>query len=332
MSTYIASINKLLAEEMLQMPTALFYGENIDNGSRISGLTRNFKTHDSSLIINVGNCEYTHCGIGFGMMLNGATAVLFVKQLDFMLLGIDHFVSTYQSICCQRSTHSLGSFTIVSVVYDQGFQGPQSSFNAFSDICSMARVPGYMLTNSQDSEHVIRSQLQKPGFRFIVLSQKLSPKEMLSAELVHVTADSAIFQYFRGEDVTIACFNFTFSEGFFLHQKLKDRGLLSSIFSVNNVFPYDWTCIKQSVARTGRLVVLDDSKSINLPGYMLLNEVAEASPLSQRIIVKREDEIHFGVSPDSFHINYDEVISKLLNQSSDRDFAIQSQAVASIDF
>lgn len=316
MSTYIASINEIIAKEIAQLPNAVFYGENINTGSHISGLTRNFKTSDSSILINVGNCEYTHCGIGFGMMLNGATAVLFVKQLDFILLGMDHFVTTYQNIRCHRDSSTLGSFTIVVVAYDQGFQGPQSSFNAVGDICSMARVPGYTLTNNQDSAHILRTQLRQPGFRFIVLSQRHSPKEFLQLELVHVAKDSAVFQYTEGSEVTIACFNFTTPEGILLHQKLQERGLSSSVFSVNNVFPHDWSCIKQSVARTGRLVVLDDSKSINLLGYALLHEVGEACAASQRIIVTREADINFGVSPDSFHVDYDALVSRLVSQPS----------------
>lgn len=316
MPNYISSVNKLIAQEISELPNAVFCGENIDNGSHISGLTRNFTVSESSMLINVGNCEYTHCGVGFGMMLNGATAVLFVKQLDFMLLGIDHFVSTYQNIRCHRDLKSLGSFTIVVVAYDHGFQGPQSSFNAIGDICSMARVPGYTLTNNQDSAHVLRTQLREPGFRFIVLSQRHSPKEFLQLDLLRVARDSAVFQYTEGSGATIACFNFTTPEGMVLQQRLQEQGVTSSVFSVNSVFPNDWGCIKESVTRTGRLVVLDDSKSINLLGYSLLHEVAEVCPTSQRIIVTREAEINFGVSADSFCIDYDAIVSRLVGEAS----------------
>jgi len=318
MGTYIAAINEMLAKEIAELPHAVFYGENIDTGSRISGLARNFKAADSSLLINAGDCEYTHCGVGFGMMLNGATAVLFVKQLDFMLLGMDHFVSTYQAIRAHRDFSTLGSFTIIVVSYDQGYQGPQSSFNALGDMCSMARVPGYTLTNIQDSAYIIRTQLRQPGFRFISLSQRHSPKELLQVDLVCVDKNASVFQYTEGSRATVACFNFSMPEGMLLHKKLLERGLSSSVFSVNNVFPRDWSAILRSVARTGHLVVLDDSKSINLLGYTLLHEAAEAVPGSQRIIVTREAEVDFGVCPDSFEIDYDALASWLLGRTSKR--------------
>ncbi len=309
---YISSINEMLAQEIATIPQAVFYGENINTGSCISGLTRNFKALDSSKIINIGNCEYTHCGMGFGMMLNGATAVLFVKQLDFMLLGMDQFVSTYQYIRSFRDLNTLGSFTIVVVACDQGLQGPQSSFNALGDICSMARAPGYTLTNNQDSAHIIKTQLQKPGFRFITLSQRHSPQEFLQLDLLHVTKDAEVFQYTEGTNVTIACFNFSLPEGLILRKKLEERGLSSSVFSVNSVFPHDWSLIKESVNQTGHLVVLDDSKSINLMGYTLLHDVALSHPLSKRLIITREADIDFGVNPDLFKIDYDTIVSRII--------------------
>jgi pyruvate dehydrogenase E1 component beta subunit len=316
MTNYINAINQAIVKEVADLPNAVLYGENINNGSFMTGLTRNLRVKPGSRIINVGNCENTHCGVGFGMMLSGTTAVLFAKQLDFMLLGLEHFVNTYNFVRSRPELGPKGSFTILSIVCDQGLQGPQSSFNALGDICSLARIPGYTLTNNQDSAHILHTQLRQPGFRFIALSQRHSPKEFLQLELVHVAKDAAVFQYTEGFEATIACFNFTAPEGILLHQKLQERGLTSSVFSVNHVFPRDWSWIKQSVARTGRLVVLDDSKSINLLGYALLHEVAEACPTSQRIIVTREAEINFGVSPDTFQIDYDALVSRLVSEPS----------------
>src|SRR5688572_19494537 len=108
----------------------LLYGENIDTGSRISGLARGLKVNPGGRILNVGDCELTHCGVGFGIMLDGGNAVLFMKQLDFLLLGIDQVVNTYNFIRAYRPTVTLGSFTIFLIVCDQGLQGPQSSLNS----------------------------------------------------------------------------------------------------------------------------------------------------------------------------------------------------------
>ncbi|MBI3616053.1 MAG: hypothetical protein HY211_06020 [Candidatus Omnitrophica bacterium] len=311
MATYIATVNRLLSEKVAQIPEVVIYGENINTGSHLVGMTRNFKLERGGRILNVGNCEATHCGVGFGLMMGGATAVLFVKQLDFMLLGMDHFVNTYNFIRAHRERDTLGSFTIVVIVCNQGYQGPQSSFNALGDLCSLARVPGFMVTNQRDAESVIPREIGKPGFRFIALDQRLFPKEILSPDGVRAAEDSSVFQYSSGEDATIVCFNFSFPQGWTLQEKLAERGIKASLFSVNPVLSQDWDGIKESVLKTRRLVVLDDSKSINLLAYTLLHEVTRQIPSIQTVMLTRGLEVEFGVCSDQLQINYESVVQQL---------------------
>ena len=99
----------------------LLFGENIDTGSRIAGLARGLKVNPAGRIQNVGNCELTHCGVGLGMLLDCGQAALFVKQIDFMLLGLDHICNTFNFIRAYRPRNSWGSFTIFVIVCDQGY-------------------------------------------------------------------------------------------------------------------------------------------------------------------------------------------------------------------
>jgi len=311
MTSYISAVNQIVKGQISQIPNLVVYGENINNGSSLSGLIRNLEVPDGSRILNVGNCEATQCGVGFGLMLNGLNAVLFSKQLDFMLLGMEQMVSTYTNIRAYRELDSLGSFTIVSVVCDQGFQGPQSSFNALGDMCSMARVPGYTITNLQDSERVLKSQLATPGFRLVCLSQRLYGTELLDLEIKYAAEDCSVFQYEEGEGATIVCFNFSLPEGHMLHEKLEGSGVSSSLFSANFVFPQDWQRIKESVARTGKLVVIDDSKSVSLYAHSMLHALSEQIPPFQKILISREADIDFGVCPDDLRIDYDSILAQL---------------------
>lgn len=309
--SYLTAVNEIIASEVEMIPNGVFFGENINNGSYVTGLCRNLKVPRGGRIINLGDCESTHCGVGFGLMLSGVHSILFVKQLDFMLLGMDHFVNTYNFVRCHGDPGSLGSFTIITVVYDQGFQGPQSSFNSLGDICSLARVPAYTITNNQDATHVLGSQLKAPGFRFICLSQRLFATEFLDLELVYAVEDGSIFQYSGGDDVTIVCFNFSLPHGRALQEHFSARGIRASLFSVNYVFPQCWDRIRTSVSRSRRLVVIDDSKSVNLFGQTMIQELSGQCPPFQSIVVARGAEIEFGVCPDNFQINHDAIFAQL---------------------
>ncbi len=318
MASYINSVNDLIVAATSKLPNAVLYGENIDTGSRISGLTRNLKVPAGGRIINVGDCEATHCGVGFGMALDGGTAVLFAKQLDFMLLGIDHFVSTYNFIRCRPQAES-GSFTIIVIVCDQGLQGPQSSFNALGDICSLARIDGYTLTNNQDAPRVLNQQLGKPGFRFIALSQRMFGTEFLDLQLAGAAPDCSWFQYSEGDDVTVVCFNFSLSSGTALQQRMAERGLAASLFSANYVARPNWDPIAESVAKSRRLVVLDDSKSVQTRAAGLVCAMLERVGAFRHVVITRGDAVEFGVSPEEFTVNHDAIIDQLTSQATYAD-------------
>ncbi len=145
------------------------------------------------------------------------------------------------------------------------------SVNNFSDFCSIARIEGYTVTNKMDIETIFGKHLVSPGFRIIGVSQRLFGKDLLLYDKDDVIAHERgeIFQYGAGEDLTIACFNFTFPQGLEIKNELEKRNVRASLFSVNAVQPVDWQPIISNTDRSQKLVVLDDSKSVNKSCYHL---------------------------------------------------------------
>jgi pyruvate/2-oxoglutarate/acetoin dehydrogenase E1 component len=311
MANYISSLNQMLVSVCEKIPRVCLFGQNINTGTYISGLSKGLKVPADGKIINNSNCENTVCGMGFGVMLNGESCVYFVKQLDFMLLGIDHFVNTYNFIRCSRDVSKLGSFSIVMLICDQGGQGPQSSFDSFGDFCSIARIPCYTITNNQDAAAILPAQLGAPGFRMIGLSSRLCKTEFPQLNCVYQAKDSSVFQYTEGADVTIACYNFSLYEGQQLAKKLADAGLSSSLFSVNYVVNPETDRIVQSVAKTRKLIVMDDSKSVHLPAYKLLDDVSKTGVSFRRQVVTRGDDIEFGMTDDLYKVDYDAIVAAM---------------------
>ena len=109
-------------------------------------------------------------------MLNSTSSIFFMKQMDFLLLGIDHLVNTFNII---RQNEPAASFTIFPITVDSGYEGPQSALNNFNDFCSIAGVNGYSFTNKIDTEQILSKYLVKPGFRILSPSQRLLQKDML---------------------------------------------------------------------------------------------------------------------------------------------------------
>src|SRR3989344_5934708 len=98
MSKFIQHINEMIVKKTSETEKIVLFGQNIAAGSCLSGLTRALKVGKGGLIINTPNSENTLTGLGFGMMLNGVSSIFFMKQLDFLLLGIDQIVDTYNFV------------------------------------------------------------------------------------------------------------------------------------------------------------------------------------------------------------------------------------------
>jgi len=308
--TYInQKLKKIIAHKSADSPVVCF-GQNIDAGSCLGGLTRGLEVKKGQ-IINSTNSENTLTGMGFGLTMEGVNGIFLMKQQDFLLLGIDHLANTYNYI---RSHNPKASFTIVFIIVDLGYQGLQSSLNNVGDFCSIARVDGYTITNKEDIDKILDEKLIAPGFRMIGVSQRLFRTELIEPKLLFSNSEG-LFKYKEGADATIVSFNLSFPYAAELRQKLKEEKIDASLFSVSAATPIDWNEIKKDVEKTKKLVVLDDSKSRNLSCDNLLTEMQKECELSEIIVVKKDiDDAKndwLKPNPDGLKVDYEKIIKKL---------------------
>lgn len=311
---YIQYVNELIGKKTSETKQLVLFGQNIAAGSCLSGLTKNLKVGEGGLIINTPNVENTLTGLGFGMMLSGVSSIFFMKQQDFLLLGIDQLVNTYNFV---RRKKPEASYTIVPIISDLGYHGLQSSLDNFGDFCSMARIPGFAITNGEDARAIINTHLVSPGFRIIGVSQRLFGQELLETPIIYADNNKTLFQYKEGGAATIVTFNFAFPYGLELNGKLKEKGVESSLFSVSAQTPIDWSKIIEDVKKTKNLVVIDDSKSENRSFDSLLVSALEQCKLTNKIVIQRELSGSDWLFPnlDLLQIDYDEVMEKLSSKA-----------------
>ena len=311
---YIEFVNQQIKEEVSKHENLVLFGQNIAAGSCLGGLTRGLSIPESGKIINSTNSENTLCGFGFGLMINDVSSIFFMKQLDFLLLGIDHLVNTFNIIRNSNDLKSKASFTIMPIIIDNGYQGTQSSLNNFSDFCSIARIPGYTITNKFDSERIISSELVKPGFRIIGVSQRLFNDEILIPEkLEYVNSNKTVFQYTSGQKATIVCFNLSFPYGLELYRRLAVKGVYCSLFTINSPTSCDWSKILHDLKNTKKLVIFEDSKSANTNIHAFLYDALSSCKIDKKIIIQRKlDSNWLNPISDIINIDYDEIINSLM--------------------
>lgn len=310
---YIEFINDLIKKEVANKTRLLVFGQNVGAGSCLGGLTKNLALKQSSRIINTPNSENSLVGFGFGLMINGISSIYFMKQMDFLLLGIDQMVNTYGFIRNLYGSNNKASFSIVATVYDVGYDGVQSSLNVFGDFCSIGRLSGLTITNALDAKKIISDNLVSPGFRIIGLSDRLSKEDIIIPEkILYSSPDNSFFQYTKGVDAIVICFNFSFPQGWKLHNELENKGVHTTLINVNSPIVIDWSYIIKLAAKTQKLIILDDSKSANLACDNLAFATNIADPKTKIIMIKRQLKENW-LSPmsDEMEINLAKIIKEL---------------------
>jgi len=305
---YVQFVNSLLKNKIEKEKNLVLYGQNINAASCLSGLTRGLGDINNGLTINTPNCENTLVGIGFGLMLNGTSSIFFMKQMDFLLLGIDHLVNTYNVI---RQNEPKASFTIFPINVDSGYEGPQSALNNFNDFCSIAGVEGFSFTNKIDTEQIISHYLVQPGFRIMSPSQRLLREDLLDIKGINQGKDCCYFQYEKGKDVSIVCFNYSLPYGVILSEELREKNINPSLFSINSYLEFDYTHIINDLRVTRNLIVIDDTKSKNSSSDKFLKNLYSTCELDQRIILNRKfsNDLFFP-RHDLLQIDYKSIIEK----------------------
>lgn len=276
--TYLAHVNQCIRNAIAAREQFLSFGQNIGAGSHLSGLTRNLPRDETHQVINMPNCENAQVGFGFGLMMQGLDSAFFCKQLDFLLLSCDQIVNTYNMI---RQTQPTASFTIVCIVVDSGYEGPQSRLNNLADFCSLADIPVFSVSNGPDAERIFERHMVAPGFRIIAVSQRLFSTDIASAtaEFADVGADrdASILQHSVGSDATIAAFNFSYPQACIVKNSLEAQGRSASLFSIAGLPVENWDPLIADAKRTGRLLLLDDSRTRNRVADGLCVAIAAAN-------------------------------------------------------
>jgi pyruvate/2-oxoglutarate/acetoin dehydrogenase E1 component len=309
---YIEYLNSLIKEEALKTDNCVIFGQNINAGSCLGGLTRNIKVNKNSRIFNSTNAENSLAGFGFGLLMNGCKGVFFMKQLDFLLLSIDHIVNTFNLIRSIKEQYSEGSFTIVATVVDSGYDGPQSSFNNFHDLCSIARVKGFTVSNKAEADYLFANHLMKPGFRIIALSQRLGKLDIIENQPpLEIIGNGEIFHYKNGKNVTVVSSNFSYPQANKLIETLAQNGFQASHFNISSGLIEDFDPIIKDVAVTKKIIVIDDSKSLQTPVDNVLALLC-GMDLKQKVVLKRQlNEDWLQPVSDIFEIDEQDVMKQL---------------------
>jgi len=267
---YIAAIEEAIREEMERDETVLYFGQNIATTENDPFL----QAFGADRVRVTPISETAEIGMAIGAAFGGYRPVVELYMAEFMLVAMDQVVNE-----APRFHYMSGGQVKAPIVLKAGYgftagwagQHTGSIYGMFMGVpglkvavpATAADAKGLMTTAIRDDNPVA-------FFHHYLLT--LVPGEVPEGEHVVPFGEAAVPR--QGSDVTIVAIGWLVGNALAAADQLAGDGVSAEVIDPRTLTPLDTATILQSVEKTGRLVVVDQSTRHGSAAAVIVAEVA----------------------------------------------------------
>ena len=254
------AICEAMSEEMRLDQTIYLMGEEVAeyNGAykASKGMLDEF---GDKRVIDTPISELGFSGIGVGSTMTGNRPIIEFMTFNFALVGIDQIINNAAKI----RQMSGGQFPCPIV-----FRGPTGSAGQLAATHSQAfeswyaNCPGLKVivpSNPYDAKGLLKSAIRdNDPVIFMESEQMYGDKGEVPQEEYLIPIGKAEIKI-PGKDVTIVSFGKIMKEAIKAIEELKKEGIEAELIDLRTIRPLDISTILESVKKTNRLVILEES-------------------------------------------------------------------------
>ncbi|WGH26942.1 MAG: pyruvate dehydrogenase complex E1 component subunit beta [Candidatus Bostrichicola ureolyticus] len=258
--TFREVIVEAMSEEMRIDNTIYLMGEEVAeyNGAykASKGMLEEF---GSKRVIDTPISELGFSGIGIGSAMNGCRPIIEFMTFNFSLLAMDQIVNNAAKI----SQMSGGQWNIPIV-----FRGPTGSAGQLGATHSQsfenwyANCPGLKVvipSNPYDAKGLLKSSIRDNDPVIFMESEQMYNDKMMIPEEEYLLPLGVASIKKKGNDVTVVSFGKIIKIVFETIQYFKDKKIDIEIIDLCTIRPLDYKTILNSVKKTNRLVIVEES-------------------------------------------------------------------------
>ncbi len=254
------ALNEAMSEEMRRDETVFLMGEEVAeyNGAyKVSkGMLDEF---GPKRVIDTPIAELGFAGIGVGAAMNGLRPIIEFMTWNFAVLAFDQIVNN----AAKTLSQSGGQFKCPIV-----FRGPSGSAGQLAQQHSqtfeswMANVPGLKVISCidpADAKGLLKSAIRDDDPICMMESEMMygHKGEVPDGEYTVPIGLAAVKK--EGTDVTLVTFNKMIIPTLEAAQELEKEGISAEVIDLRTIRPLDHATIVESVKKTNRIVVIDES-------------------------------------------------------------------------
>jgi pyruvate dehydrogenase E1 component beta subunit len=257
---YREALREALREEMLRDDRVFLMGEEVAeyNGAyKVSqGLLDEF---GAKRVIDTPIAELGFAGIGVGAAMNGLRPVIEFMTFNFSLVAIDQIVNS-----AAKMLNMSGGQVSVPIV----FRGPSGSAGSLAAQHSQvfeswyANVPGLKVvspSNPADAKGLLKSAIRDEDPVIFMESEQMYGDKGLVPDGEYLIPIGLADIKRSGSDVTLVSYNKMMKVVLAAAEALEAEGISAEVIDLRSIRPLDHATLLQSVRKTNRMVVVDES-------------------------------------------------------------------------
>jgi len=286
--TIAAAMSEAIAQSMRADPSVLVMGEDIGALGGVFGTTQGLLPEfGPERIRDTPISETAFIGAATGLASVGMRPIVELMFVDFFGVCMDAIYNLAAKNCYFSGGQSpvpMVLMTSVGAGYGDAGQHSQALYASFAHLPGMKVVAP---SNAHDAKGLMMAAIRDPNPVIFMFHKALQGMGWLGTEpgaISHVPTESYTVPIGKaavvreGSDVTLVGLANTVHVALKTAAQLADEGISAEVIDLRSLVPLDRNTVLASVARTGRLLVIDDDyQSYGVSGEIIASVCEHAS-------------------------------------------------------
>lgn len=255
---YALAINEALSQTMAADDSVFLIGQGLKSpwyvGQTCTGLLEDF---GEQRVIDTPVSENAVTGAAVGASIAGMKSVVVHPRVDFMLYGLDPVINQAANWYYMNGGKASVPVVIWGIINRGGEQGAQHSQSIHAVFAHIPGLKVVMPATPYDAKGLMAAAINDPDpvvfmdDRWLYGIEEHVPEQLYEVEI----GRAAVRQ--EGSDITIIGSSYVAHQATLAAGLLRKEGVSVEVVDLRTIKPLDKDTILQSVAKTGRLLVVD---------------------------------------------------------------------------
>jgi pyruvate dehydrogenase E1 component beta subunit len=254
--SYAEAISDSVAIEMRQDPNIAYVGEDPVGGAQQVFMGAWCEFPERFIVAPITETANAGCAIGASMC--GMRMILDMMYADFIPVAMDEIYNQAANVCYTYNGNGNCPVVIRAMCGNgtsEGLQHSHSIENLFAHIPGLKVV---MPTFPDDAKGLMTSSLRDNGPLIFLTHRKLGYNEGEVPDNEYLVPLGKAKVVREGKDVTLVSWSYPVMTCLQAAEYLVKKGIDAEVIDLRTIVPWDKECIKESVRKTGRLVVVSE--------------------------------------------------------------------------